>query len=981
MDGDSMDVDGSSYLEKTPIAHTFPPQQHVRPAAARSSQPLLGLTNLGREAAKPHNKRSFENMSTENEQQQKPKWVQRGDALGHSSIPSFFNRNPTPLSQKPKAPSPKRALLSSDAQHPKHQPPPPQAEIRDGPTRRIGGMFISVYVAVFGFFGAVYGYFAGPPTQQQQQEITAVETDSTGKKRRAIEASSSSSPQDTPSQTPFLKQSTALPGTYEEDTTMSEPAETETAEPDHQLHTPSTSSPGEATSSPKDDALSKTHSQSTAVPGTYEDNIMSETAEVEPAQPQQLNTPPDSRPGSSQGQTKQDPQEIKYVTRPDGTQLQKIGNKIQVDPSIPIDLDEVFHFKPRTWRYDVKTISQINREEEQKRQEREAAAAELSAKIDAENASRAAAATESRPSSKGSGSQSSLRRSSKTLVQQLDELEAKKRASATAKRERYRLSAPKAKSLSSPKAISSLAQLPTRRGKGLPDKSNRTYLVHKNKQYGDEEPPRAIGDTVQTNDERDAEVEALVNRTRKAVIDPPEQQALRQSWNERNAAAEEAKKQQAEEAARQKAEKDAEEARAKEHEEWLAAEARAWDATRLPPDTPVSHLTKEQLDAIMKEGDKFPLPDEWLSDFDADEAEMRKNVVDEEKAAEARAWDARQLPPDTPVSHLTKEQLDAIMKEGDKLPIPDEWLSDSDADEAEEMRKKLEEEKAEEARKQAEMDAEIARVLAEGNDVSIPELDDAELSMLDNDWPSKQSIIRPLPADWDEKINEAMASKNKDHTICKTVEGTELRKHDFNTLIPTRAWLNDEIVNAWMATIVQSKLEKTGYKRGNGRVPAFAAYTSMWHSNVKAKGVKSIETWSRRKQIKGEALLKCEKIFFPINTGNHWMLLIISPQAREIEVLDSLNQGGVRQHYGDVAKAWLQMELGDKFVEAEWTLLESKSAWQQNTDDCGAFVCFNALAAAKGVAFAEVGKGKMADGRRIMGAVLINGGFHGDWKL
>ena len=86
MDGDSMDVDGSSYLENNPVAHTFPPQQRVQPAAARSSQPLLGLSNLGREAAKPHNKRSFENMSTENEQQQKPKWVQRGDALGHSSM-------------------------------------------------------------------------------------------------------------------------------------------------------------------------------------------------------------------------------------------------------------------------------------------------------------------------------------------------------------------------------------------------------------------------------------------------------------------------------------------------------------------------------------------------------------------------------------------------------------------------------------------------------------------------------------------------------------------------------------------------------------------------------------------------------------------------------------------------------------------------------------------------------------------------------
>ena len=162
-------------------------------------------------------------------------------------------------------------------------------------------------------------------------------------------------------------------------------------------------------------------------------------------------------------------------------------------------------------------------------------------------------------------------------------------------------------------------------------------------------------------------------------------------------------------------------------------------------------------------------------------------------------------------------------------------------------------------------------------------------------------------------------------------------------------------------------------------LPALTEEMAYITTKNASNSVKGIKNWSRRQKIPGERLLSCDKIFFPINTGSHWQLLIISPKVRTIEMLDSMNGGASR--WFNIAREWLQMELGSKYDAAEWKELDSKSSMQNNMNDCGVFTCFNALASAKGVDFSEVKQSNMQEARRIMVAVLLNGGFHGDWEL
>ncbi|GAB1735854.1 hypothetical protein NU219Hw_g5193t1 [Hortaea werneckii] len=296
--------------------------------------------------------------------------------------------------------------------------------------------------------------------------------------------------------------------------------------------------------------------------------------------------------------------------------------------------------------------------------------------------------------------------------------------------------------------------------------------------------------------------------------------------------------------------------------------------------------------------------------------------------------------------------------------------AEREAAEKEAAAKKLEEEKAREEEEKARK-----------------ELEEAEAAKR-----AAAKLIVTLSPEWDEKIDEAMQTRDPKKILATSVEAVELSRYDLGRLYPTgdrnadgtkpSGWLNDETVNAWFQGIVQAKKIQTGYVKGPKNTPAFEAYNSGWRTTAAKKGITGIETWSRRKGIKGDKLYNAEKIFFPINGGGHWTLLIISPKERKVEFLDSMG-GSAADAFKD-AKAWLQMELkGAKqpFNEDEWEFSTVKSELQTNMSDCGAFACLNGLAAAKGRSFRDVEPTRMKEGRKMMVAVLLNGGFTGEFEL
>ncbi|KAK0944182.1 hypothetical protein LTR29_004314 [Friedmanniomyces endolithicus] len=246
-------------------------------------------------------------------------------------------------------------------------------------------------------------------------------------------------------------------------------------------------------------------------------------------------------------------------------------------------------------------------------------------------------------------------------------------------------------------------------------------------------------------------------------------------------------------------------------------------------------------------------------------------------------------------------------------------------------------------------------------------------------------LIKPLSPEHLAKLNAMLEIRNDRHIVVKSPEGVELTRRDFGTLLSTStsnqasAWFNDEIVNAYLSTIVSWKLEQDEYVRGPANIPAVVAFNTAWHSTYKTKGLAGLASWSRRKAIKGDRLLRTEKLFFPINTGIHWMLLVISPQTHSLEFLDSMHNfhPDAANTWFAFGRNWLAAELGKEYKPEEWTDSLAQSSLQTNGNDCGAFTCLNALASATGADFGQVTAGKMQETRRHIGAVLLNKGFGG----
>lgn len=207
----------------------------------------------------------------------------------------------------------------------------------------------------------------------------------------------------------------------------------------------------------------------------------------------------------------------------------------------------------------------------------------------------------------------------------------------------------------------------------------------------------------------------------------------------------------------------------------------------------------------------------------------------------------------------------------------------------------------------------------------------------------------------------------------------KLNAHDFSTLLPDmfngdeRAWLNDNIVNEYLAILVEDVKKREGYiHRKNGPAPTVHAFLSQWYTNMTVDKTR-VKRWADRRQLGGKNLLDAQILLFPICDNQHWRLLVIKPQERLIEYYDSLNGDGTP--YTKVALDYLQMELGPYYVATEWTVVsEQRSSRQKNSSDCGIFTVLNALVLLRGEEHNRVvSTWGMEDARFRVAATLMAG--------
>jgi sentrin-specific protease 1 len=245
-----------------------------------------------------------------------------------------------------------------------------------------------------------------------------------------------------------------------------------------------------------------------------------------------------------------------------------------------------------------------------------------------------------------------------------------------------------------------------------------------------------------------------------------------------------------------------------------------------------------------------------------------------------------------------------------------------------------------------------------------------------------KALVQPLNNKWECVVNEAQRTNNHHQVITTSIGGIELRLKDFQTLLGRHAWLNDEIINSYIEWVVDAanhmaatQSHASGHKAS--KVPKFIAHNSFFYNNLIKKGPASTQGLMKSKKAPGVALMEVDSVFVPICKGSHWTVGVVRPIAKTIEYFDSM--GGSPQTFFGLMRNWLKFQLGDAFIEEEWSTPRTACAHQSNGYDCGVFVCTNAFCVAFGLHTSCYKESDMAQQRRNIAAVLINRGFTGDF--
>jgi hypothetical protein len=331
-----------------------------------------------------------------------------------------------------------------------------------------------------------------------------------------------------------------------------------------------------------------------------------------------------------------------------------------------------------------------------------------------------------------------------------------------------------------------------------------------------------------------------------------------------------------------------------------------------------------------------------------------------------------------------EEEKQRIAAEEEKSRIADEEDKQRIAAEQEAQRVAAEQEAqrvaAEEEEKRVEADQEAQRAVAEADEDLERAKWNKEQQITTAEEPNSvysQTVVNLGERLW-MSIDDLLESTKQDRETVIQLGSIPLQMITFKRILNTdgagtESWLDDDAVNAWFNLIVEEKKLQTAYVKSDTKPPPFANLQSAWYAkyNTKEKA-KGLKRWMKRAGVGGTNILKCERIFLPINAGSHWTLLIINGVERSIEYLNSL--GGNGQRYFEIARDILKSELGDKYLDKEWTDLKRNRSYQQsNMDDCGVFTCMNGLAAAKGRPYSDVQARFMGSARTMMAGVFLNG--------
>jgi len=228
-------------------------------------------------------------------------------------------------------------------------------------------------------------------------------------------------------------------------------------------------------------------------------------------------------------------------------------------------------------------------------------------------------------------------------------------------------------------------------------------------------------------------------------------------------------------------------------------------------------------------------------------------------------------------------------------------------------------------------------------------------------------VVYPFGADKD-KLEAAASGLNelawrespesgKEDTVEVKSHYIEIRVEDYERL-DTGQWLNDSLVDLWMQWISRDI--------NSIQTSDIHFFTSHFYTTLASEGVEGVKSWTARKNIN---IFDKRLVFIPINMSLHWSLcVIVNPGAiipslddedgnderdRPLSCMlffDSLNihrKSRVQKH----AFKWLNYEWKrmkdskhEPFNRSSCQIYDPQVPRQNNSNDCGVFVCRYALA-------------------------------------
>ena len=170
----------------------------------------------------------------------------------------------------------------------------------------------------------------------------------------------------------------------------------------------------------------------------------------------------------------------------------------------------------------------------------------------------------------------------------------------------------------------------------------------------------------------------------------------------------------------------------------------------------------------------------------------------------------------------------------------------------------------------------------------------------------------------------------------------------------TGEWLSDDIINGYTKLLI-ARDERTARRSSKQRRSHF--FDTHFLTELLDVGrtnkycYENVRRWGKR--VPGGNSFLLDKIFFPINISNtHWVLAVAFMTDRVIKYYDSM--GGNGTYYLTELKNYLQQEwvrLGNvahAFPDCKLENVEGAPR-QENSWDCGLFVCFAMNLIAKNV--------------------------------